>query len=119
MPENQSRNIEVFINTLPDPAAARAFMSRLEALDPALSNDCKRNPLLLSRMLTLAGHSPFLAETLLRHPEHIAWLKTETARGFDRVKSTEQLSEELARFVTRIIEASDPTRLARFKRREL
>ncbi|PYT04944.1 MAG: hypothetical protein DMF60_13645, partial [Acidobacteria bacterium] len=42
-----------------------------------------------------------------------------TRRGFDRVKSTEQLSEELARFVTRIIEADDSTRLARFKRREL
>jgi glutamate-ammonia-ligase adenylyltransferase len=119
MPDNQSRNIEVFINTLPDPAAARVFMSRLDALDPVLSSDCKRNPLLLSRMLTLAGHSPFLAETLLRHPEHIGWLKAETTRDFDRVKSTEQLSEELARFVTRMIDADDPTRLARFKRREL
>ena len=94
-------------------------MSRLEALDPLLSDDCKKDPLLLSRMLTLAGHSPFLAETLLRHPEHIGWLKAETRRGFDRVKSTEQLSEELARFVTRMIDADDPTRLARFKRREL
>jgi glutamate-ammonia-ligase adenylyltransferase len=118
MPDSPSGNIEPFINTLPDPAAARVFMSRLEALDPALSNDCKRDPLLLSRMLTLAGHSPFLAETLLRHPEHIGWLKAETTRDFDRVKSTEQLSEELARFVTRMIDADDPTRLARFKRRE-
>jgi glutamate-ammonia-ligase adenylyltransferase len=118
MPDSQSGNIEAFINTVPDPAAARVFMSRLEALDPKLSNDCKRDPLLLSRMLTLAGHSPFLAETLLRHPENIGWLKAETTRDFDRVKSTEQLSEELARFVTRMIDADDPTRLARFKRRE-
>ncbi len=119
MPKSQSGNIEVFINTLPDPAGARVFMSRLEALDPALSNDCKKNPLLLSRMLTLAGHSPFLAETLLRHPEHIGWLRAETERGFDRLKSTEQLSEELARFVTRMVDADDPTRLVCFKRREL
>src|SRR5882724_9511463 len=118
MPDSQSGNIEAFINTVPDPAAARVFMSRLEALDPKLSNDCKRDQLLLSRMLTLAGNSPFLAETLLRHPEHIGWLKAETTRHFDRVKSTEQLSEELARFVTRMINADDPTRLARFKRRE-
>jgi glutamate-ammonia-ligase adenylyltransferase len=118
MPDSQSGNIEAFINTVPDPAAARVFMSRLEALDPKLSNDCKGDPLLLSRMLTLAGHSPFLAETLLRHPENIGWLKAETTRDFDRVKSTEQLSEELARFVTRMIDADDPTRLARFKRRE-
>jgi [glutamine synthetase] adenylyltransferase / [glutamine synthetase]-adenylyl-L-tyrosine phosphorylase len=111
--------MDVFINTLPDPAGARAFMSRLEALGSALASDYRRHPLLLSRMLTLAGHSPLLAETLIRHPEHIAWLEAETGRSFDRVKSTEQLSEELARFVTRMIDAGDPTRLARFKRREL
>ena len=51
--------------------------------------------------------------------ENIAWLKSETERGFDRSKTTEQLSEELARFVTRMIDADDPTRLVRFKRREL
>jgi [glutamine synthetase] adenylyltransferase / [glutamine synthetase]-adenylyl-L-tyrosine phosphorylase len=119
MPEKHSGNIDAFINTLPDPAGARVFMNRLEALGPAIAKEYERNPLLLSRMLTLAGHSPFLAETLLRHPEYIAWLEAETRRGFDSVKSTEQLSEELARFVTRMIDADDPTRLARFKRREL
>ena len=116
---NRSESIDAFINTLPDPAGARVFMNRLEAIDHSLSNTCRKNPLLLSRMLTLAGHSPFLAETLLRHPEHIGWLKGETERGFDRVKSKEQLSEELARFVTRLISADDSTRLVRFKRREL
>ena len=116
---SRSENNDDFINTLPDPAGARVFLSRLEAIDPALAADCKGNPLLLSRMLTLAGHSPFLAETLLRHPENIAWLKAETGRGFDRMKSKEQVSEELARFVTRMIDADDPTRLVRFKRREL
>jgi len=119
MPMSRSEDVDAFINTLPDPPAAQVFLSRLEALDPALLNQCKQNPLLLSRMLTLAGHSPFLAETLLRHPENIAWLKAETERGFDRSKTTEQLSEELARFVTRMIDADDPTRLVRFKRREL
>src|SRR5436190_3279161 len=119
MPVHHAENIDAFIDTLPDPEGARAFLKRLEALGPATAKDYGRNPMLLSRMLTLAGHSPFLAETLLRHPEHIAWLEAETGRGFDRVKSTEQLSEELARFVTRMIDADDPTRLARFKRREL
>src|SRR6266513_3129184 len=119
MPEKHSGNIDAFLNTLPDPAGARVFTNRLEALGPANAKYYERSPLLFSRMLTLAGHSPFLAETLLRHPEHIAWLEGETGRCFDRVKSTEQLSEELARFVTRMIDADDPTRLARFKRREL
>jgi glutamate-ammonia-ligase adenylyltransferase len=119
MADNQSDNMEAFVDTLPDPDGARVFLSRLESFDPVLFTDYKKNPLLLSRMLTLAGQSPFLAETLLRHPEHIGWLKSETERGFDRVKSTEQLSEELARFVTRMIDADDSTRLVRFKRREL
>ena len=111
--------MNAFIDSLPDPEGARVFLNRLEDLGPTISKNYERNPLLLSRMLTLAGHSPFLAETLLRHPEHIVWLEAETGAGFDRVKSTEQLSEELARFVTRMIDADDPTRLARFKRREL
>ena len=111
--------MDAFIDSLPDPAGARVFRNRLETLGSSIAKDYERNPLLFSRMLTLAGHSPFLSETLLRHPEHIAWLEAETRRGFDRLKSTEQLSEELARFVTRMIDADDPTRLARFKRREL
>src|SRR5260370_13356360 len=118
MPERHSADIELFIDKLPDPAGARAFISRLEAVDPAAANDSKRHPLLLSRILTLAGHSPYLAETLLRHPEQITWLKSETERDLDRLKSVEQLSEDLARFIARTIEADDPMRLARFKRRE-
>jgi [glutamine synthetase] adenylyltransferase / [glutamine synthetase]-adenylyl-L-tyrosine phosphorylase len=79
----------------------------------------QKNSALLSRILTLAGYSPFLAEVMLRHPEHIAWLDSETARDFDRVKSKEQLSDELARFLTRAIEADDVSQISRFKRREL
>jgi glutamate-ammonia-ligase adenylyltransferase len=118
MPDKQSADIEAFIDILPDPAGARAFLSRLEA---AWSGpyDQKENQLLLSRLLVLAGNSPFLAETLLRHPENIAWLKAETERDFDRIKSSEQLSEELARFVTRTIDVDDTGRLAMFKRREM
>src|SRR5258706_2557960 len=117
MPDKHSGNMDAFIDTLPDPAGARVFRNRLVMLGPAIAKDYERNPLLLSRMLTLAGHSPFLAETLLRHPEHIAWLEAETRRGFDRLKSTEQLSEELARVVTPMIDTDDPTPLARFQRR--
>jgi len=119
MPEKESADIERFIETLPDPAGARTFLNRLEAADPAAAKKSKSNPSLLSRMLTLAGNSPFLAETLLRHPEQISWLKAETERHFDRVKSVEQLSEELARFVARTTDGDDSQRLARFKRREL
>lgn len=119
MHRSEPDDIANFISTLPDPAGARAFLSRLRAPDSAPPIDFNRDRLTLSHLLTLAGNSPFLAETLLRHPEHIAWLKAETERNFDRIKSSEQLSEDLARFVTRMIDVDDATRLARFKRREL
>ena len=119
MPGKETHNFEGFIDTLPDPAGARVFLSRLQAADPTFLETSNSNPLLMSRLLTLAGHSPFLAETLLRHPEHIPWLKVESERGLDRVKSLEQLSEELARFVTRTMDADESTKLTRFKRREL
>jgi glutamate-ammonia-ligase adenylyltransferase len=104
--------IKAFIRALPDPQGAQSFWERLESIRPV---DPDRDALLLSRLLTIAAYSPFLAEILLRHPEHIDWLRREA----DRVKTTEQLSEELARFVTGVIDADDRTRLARFKRREL
>lgn len=115
MSEQKPSDIEAFIRSLPDPEAARIFLLRLETSSPLTHRD----DLLLSRLLTIAAYSPFLAETLLRHPEYINWLKRETEGEFGRVKSAEQLSEELARFVTRNIDTDERTRLARFKRREL
>ena len=119
MSEKHSSDIEAFIDILPDPAGARAFLSRLEAAGSGLPDDRRENQLLLSRLLLLAGNSPFLAETLLRHPENIAWLEAETKHDFHRLKSGEQLSEELARFVIRTIDLDDTVRLAMFKRREM
>jgi glutamate-ammonia-ligase adenylyltransferase len=115
MGEHKPSDIEAFIGLLPDPEAARTFLLRLETVAPLTRPD----DLLLSRLLTIAAYSPFLAETVLRHPEYISWLKRETEAEFGRVKSAEQLSEELARFITRSIDADERTRLARFKRREL
>jgi glutamate-ammonia-ligase adenylyltransferase len=115
MSEHKPSDIEAFIGLLPDPEAARTFLFRLETIAPLTRPD----DLLLSRLLTIAAYSPFLAETVLRHPEYISWLKRETEAEFGRVKSAEQLSEELARFITRSIDADERTRLARFKRREL
>ena len=107
--------IEAVIHTLPDPQGARSFFERLQQIRPF---DLSRDRILLSRLLTIAAYSPFLAENLLRHPEQVDWLRHETERDFDRVKTPEQISEELARFVTRMMDADHPTRLARFKRRE-
>src|SRR5215216_741433 len=116
MPDERASAIEAFIHTLPDPVGARSFLERLKAIRPV---DTNRNQLLLSRLLTVAAYSPFLAETILRHPEYIDWLQSETERGLDRGKTAEQLLEDLARFVTRMMDGDVRARLARFKRREL
>jgi len=115
MSERKPTDIEAFVRLLPDPEAARVFLVRLKESTQLPESD----DLLLARLLTIAAYSPFLAETILRHPEYIAWLKRETQSEFGRVKSAEQLSEELARFITRSIDADERTRLTRFKRREL
>src|ERR1044071_4637979 len=116
MADDPIRAIEAFISTLPDPQGAQAFWERLQSLRKI---DYQQDPLLVSRLLTIAAYSPFLAEEGLRHPEHIEWLRRETASGFDRVKTREQLSDELARFLMRTFDTDQRTALARFKRREL
>ena len=117
MTDARRHDIEAFIGSLPDPAGARTFLERLESSQPAYLD---RMPLLLvSRLLILASYSPFLGETLLLNPDHIEWLKRETERDLGRVKSAEQLSEELGRFSARVTAEDEPSRLARFKRREL
>src|SRR5574338_1411951 len=112
MSEERTGAIEAFINALPDPQGARAFWERLQAVRKL---DYDRAPLLCSRLLTVAAYSPFLAEGLLRHPEQIDWLRRETESGFDRVKTTEQLSDELARFLMRTFETDQRLCLAQFK----
>src|SRR4051794_29502821 len=113
---DQTSALEAFINALPDPQGARAFWERLQAVRKI---DYNRQSLLAARLLTIAAYSPFLAENLLRHPEHIEWLRRETESGFDRVKAREQLSDELARFLMRTFDTDQRSALARFKRREL
>jgi [glutamine synthetase] adenylyltransferase / [glutamine synthetase]-adenylyl-L-tyrosine phosphorylase len=116
MADDRTSRIDAFISALPDPQGARAFWERLGAIRKL---DYNREPLLASRLLTLAAYSPFLAEDLLRHPENIDWLRRETEGDFERVKTTEQLSDELARFLMRTLDTDERTGLARFKRREL
>src|SRR5215213_1432618 len=119
MAGEERKEIEAFIEMLPDPSGARMFLDRLEDLQRARAVVYTSNSLLLSRLLTIAAYSPFLAESLLRHPEYIDWLKRESEGDLGHTKSVEQLSEDLARFNARMIDPEDRIRLAGFKRREL
>jgi [glutamine synthetase] adenylyltransferase / [glutamine synthetase]-adenylyl-L-tyrosine phosphorylase len=116
MADDRTSAIAAFVNALPDPPGALAFWERLQAVREI---DYTSQSLLASRLLMIAAYSPFLAESLLRHPEQIDWLRRETESGFDRVKTREQLSDELARFLMRTFDTDQRAALARFKRREL
>src|SRR6185436_16683690 len=111
--------IEPFILSLPDPQAVRVFLQRLESQHPSYAERCRRDSLLLSRLLTIAAYSPFLAENLLRHPEDIDRLRREMEHGFGQGKTTEQISQDLSRFATRLYDADARSLLVRFKNREL
>src|SRR5215467_6729235 len=100
MVEQNRDEIEAFIHSLPDAQAAQAFLGRLEAEQPSRAARCRHNSILQLRLLTIAAYSPFLAENLLRNPDDIDWFHRETQRDLGSVKSTEQLSEDLSRFVT-------------------
>jgi glutamate-ammonia-ligase adenylyltransferase len=119
MAGREQNDIEPFILSLPDPQAARVFLQRLEGQHPQYADKCKHDSLLLSRLLMIAAYSPFLAENLLRHPDDIDSFRRETERGLGQGKTTEQLSEDLSRFATRMYDADARPLLVRFKNREL
>ena len=106
--------VETFIQSLPDPNAARRFYSDLTGRYPQTP---RLNEALLSDLLTLSSYSPLLATTILQNTEYIQWLGRE--RSDTKVRSTETLLESLSRFSLLHIGISPNIMLARFRRREL
>lgn len=104
------------LEALPDPAGARRFIERLQREHPAVARRVAERPTWVAHLLVLAAHSPFLAETMLRHPEYVEWLGAE--RDLKRMKSKEELLEDLARFAAIHSTLSESALLSRFKHRE-
>ncbi|MCS6804700.1 MAG: hypothetical protein RMM98_15630 [Acidobacteriota bacterium] len=107
---------EQLLATLPDPSAARRFIERLHQQSPEMVERAMAKPSLMARLLVLASHSPFLAETMLHYPAYIEWLDND--RDLTRLKSEEELFEELGRFAAIHSDLSEAAILSRFKRRE-
>ncbi|RMG53221.1 MAG: hypothetical protein D6723_07450 [Acidobacteria bacterium] len=105
-----------FLETLPDPTGARRFIERLQREHPTLARRAVERPTWVANLLVLAAHSPFLAEIMLRHPEYVEWLGSE--RDLKRMKSKEELLEDLARFAAIHSTLSESAILSRFKHRE-
>src|SRR4051812_13337059 len=112
-----TRQIDSLASDLPDPRGALLFHERLSAERPAAARKLNSDPGLLSDVLSLAAWSPFLATTILQHPEYISWLGRE--RQVARVRTREEISESLARFSLTNSQLDPHVMLARFRRREL
>ncbi|MDQ4122285.1 MAG: hypothetical protein M3209_12670 [Acidobacteriota bacterium] len=115
----EAEKIEHLTRDLPDTESAKRFFSDLNSKHPneAIKLLREQNRGLLSDVLALAAWSPFLATTLLQHPEYISWLGRN--RREKQHRATEDLLESLARFALTNSSLDTHTLLARFRRREL
>lgn len=102
---------------LPDPDAARLFLGRVSAEQPAAAKILKRDEGMLADSLALAAWSPLLGTTLAQNPSYFSWLARE--RLETRVRTHEELMESLARFALTNSQLDSQTLLARFRRRDL
>jgi glutamate-ammonia-ligase adenylyltransferase len=109
--------IEALVRDLPDAEGARAFYERLAAEHARAAQKLARDEGLLSDALALAAWSPLLATTLAQNPDYLNWLARE--RADTHVRTTEELSESLARFALTHSQVEPQVVLARFRRREL
>ena len=108
--------VEQLISELPDSRAPKLLFDRLAA-QPQIDSLFKRNPALLSDVLSLAAWSPLLATTLENNPSYVPWLQRE--RADLRVRSPDELAESLGRFALVNSQVDPHVMLARFHRREL
>ena len=109
--------IESLIAELPARESAHRFFVRFAEKHSAGTKRLLKNEGLLADVLALAAWSPFLATTILEHPEYIAWLGRK--RNEAQVRTKEELLESLARFSLTNSSLEPHVLLARFRRREL
>ncbi|MBC7796926.1 MAG: hypothetical protein H7Z37_08645 [Pyrinomonadaceae bacterium] len=113
------QQIEFLIQDLPDADFARRFFTQLTDKNPVEANKLLRqqNQGLLADVLALATFSPFLATTLLQHPEYISWFGRNRNEANNRGR--DELLESLARFSATNSTLEPQILLSRFRRREL
>src|SRR5882724_7063020 len=109
--------IEQLLLQLPEAHAAQLLFTRLTDGHLSTLKLFRREPGLLSDVLSLAAWSPLLATTLEQNPEYVTWLQRE--RVSTRVRTREEMGESLARFALTNSQLDPHILLARFRRREL
>lgn len=108
---------QFLISTLPNAEGAERFLQQLAVSAPSAITALRKDEGLFSDVLTLSAFSPLLAATLLKDPEHIAWLGRKRREGEARTK--DDLRESLARFSLTNSQLDPRVRFSKFRRREL
>ena len=117
MAPDQLSETDSFLSTLADPAASVLFRRKLFEIGGETRSRLIRDPVLLSRSLLIQSYSPFLGDALLRNPECIAWLGEQSSK-LDRLKTSEEMAEDLARLSLQTGAAGEGSAAA-FKMREM
>jgi glutamate-ammonia-ligase adenylyltransferase len=123
LPPGVWARLATLLAQVPDPdEALNDFERYLREAPPALVRYLETHPAALHYLLLVFSHSRFLSETLIQQPNLILWLHRPKERvGSDRLsrlRTPEDLREELARFRATNFDLAPSVLLARFKRHE-
>ncbi len=123
LPAGVWARLGILLAQVPDPdEALNDFERYLREAPETLFAYMEQYPAALHYLLLVFSYSRFLSETLIQQPELIRWLHRPAGRvGGDRLarmRTPEELREELARFRATHFDLTASVLLARFKRRE-
>lgn len=123
LPPGVWARLATLLAQVPDPdEALNDFERYLREAKNSLLRYLETHPAALHYLLLAFSHSRFLSETLIHQPDLILWLHRPHGRvGADRLarlRTPEDLREELARFRATNFDLAPSVLLARFKRRE-
>jgi glutamate-ammonia-ligase adenylyltransferase len=111
------RVLQPLLSESPDPDQALSLLARLAGEDSGeLMRLLDRNRVLLHHALLIFGHSYWLGETILQHPQLLHVLNRE--KNLERSLGRDDYRENFARLRSHTVETDTSHLLARFKRRE-
>ena len=110
-----SPQVNEAVDRAADPAAARAFLTRLLGDHPALGDELATNPLARDALVALSAASRSLSGAVLRDPSLLEPLRDD--EGFGRERALSEYRDSAASFFATADDG--PGALRRWKRREL
>jgi [glutamine synthetase] adenylyltransferase / [glutamine synthetase]-adenylyl-L-tyrosine phosphorylase len=117
VPQGAIAALATLLSESPDPDQALNLLERLASqAGDELITLFEKNRVLLHHAIVIFGHSYWLGETLLHHPDMFYSLHRE--KNLERSLGRDDYREGLARLRSRTVETDTALLLARFKRRE-